>query len=99
MTEQQAISDELRADLMRVWSLGFLKGMAGRELEDTDEIPTALGDALIKAAEKAIRGSESFIQQIFQENPSMVYQTVFNAGYELASDINDVAVPIEVNLN
>ena len=99
MTEQQTISDELRADLMRVWAVGFLEAMAGRELEDDDPIPTALGDALIVAAEKSIGGAETFIAEVFMENPTTVYQTVYAIGFETSININGIAAPIEIYPN
>ena len=99
MTEQPTISDELRANLMRVWALGFLEAMAGREVENDDAIPTELGDALIVAAEKSIGGAETFIAEVFMENPTTVYQTVYAIGWETSININSITSPIEVNLN
>ena len=37
------ISDDLRADLGKVFLLGYLDYSAGTPVEDTDEIPSALG--------------------------------------------------------
>ena len=99
MTEQPTISDELRANLMAVWALGFLEAMAGREVENDDEIPKELGDSLIVAAEKSIGGAESFIAEVFMENPSTVYQTVYASGFEASTMIIGITAPIEVNLN
>ena len=99
MTEQPMISDELRANLVRAWALGFLEAMAGREVNDNDTIPTVLSDSLIVAAQQSIEGAEHFIAEVFMENPSVVYRTAYNAGYETSITINGVMMPMEVNLN
>ena len=99
MTEQPTISDELRGQLMMAWSLGFLDAWKGREVMNDEAIPTELGDALIVASEKTIKGSETFIAEVFMENPTMVYQTVYASGFEASININGITSPIEVNLN
>ena len=84
---------------MRVWAVGFRDAMAGREVEDTDESPKELGDALIVAAQQSIEGAETFIAEVFQENPNTVFQTVYNIGFETFININGITAPIEVYLN
>ena len=98
MTEKPTISEELRADLMAVWALGFIEAMAGQKVEADDEIPKELGDALIAASKKTIKGSETFIAEVFQENPSTVYQTVYASGFEAAININGIMAAIGGNL-
>ena len=93
------ISAPLRADLCRLWSVGFLDAMKGEPVTDDDEIPSDMAEPLVKLAEGCIDGAESFISEVFVENPSTVYQTVYQAGYDVCAAMNAAYSPIEINLN
>ena len=93
------ISGPLRADLCRVWALGFLDCMKGEEVNDDDEIPSDMAELLVKLSESSINGAEDFIAQVFTENPKMVYSTVYFAGFEVCAAMNAAYGPTEINLN
>ena len=93
------ISEELRADLCRVWSLGFLDAMKGEEVNDEDTIPSSITPHLVKLAEGCIDNAASFIAQVFVENPQAVYQTVYGVGFDVCAAMNAAYGPTEINLN
>ena len=77
------ISGELRADLCRVWSLGFLDAMKGEDVNDDDAIPSALAEPLSTLAEGCVESASSLISQVFVENPETVFQVVYSAGHDV----------------
>lgn len=103
MTEQPTISDELRADLCKVWALGFLDAMAGQPVEDEDVIPAnqaaPLAAMVKQLAEGCINHAEAVIAELFPENPQAVYDTVYSVGFDLCSAMNAADGPTEINLN
>ena len=99
MTEQPTISEELRADLCRVWALGFLDAMKGEPVTDDDSIPSDMAPHLVKLAQGCIDNAESLTAQVFTENPSTIYQTVYGVGFDVCAAMNAAYGPTEVNLN
>ena len=93
------ISEELRADLCRVWSLGFLDAMKGEEVNDEDTIPSSITPHLVKLAEGCIDRAAPLIAEVFQENPELVCGVVYQGGYDLSTAMNDAYGPTEINLN
>ena len=99
MTEQARISDDLRVTLAQVWSLGFLDCMAGEEVTDEHRFPSELASPLRLMAEGCIDAAEPLIAANFQENPQVVYDTVYRVGYELCDNLNQALGPPQINLN
>lgn len=99
MTEQPSISDELRANLEKVFALGFCDALTGRPVEDTDTIPNELADHLVLAAQESIAGAEQNIAQVFMEHPAKVYEEAYIAGYQTCIMLNGAVVPVNVHLN
>ena len=96
MPPPSTISAPLRADLCRVWVLGFLDAMAGFQVNDDDAIPSDIAEALVKLSESSINGAEDFIAQVFLENPKLVYGVVYQDGFDL-STVMDGATAINLN--
>ena len=99
MPPPSTISGPLRADLCRVWVLGFLDAMAGFQVNDDDEIPSDIAEALVKLSESSINGAEDFIAQVFLENPKLVYGVVYQDGFDLSTVIDGAYEPTAINLN
>ena len=93
------ISAPLRADLCRVFALGFLDAMKGEPISDDDEIPSDVAELLIKLSEGCIDNAASFIAEVFQENPETIYSTIYGAGYDVCAAMNAAYGPTEINLN
>ena len=93
-----SISEELRADLCRVWALGFLDAMKGEAVNDDDMIESDIANSLVKLSEGCIDKAASVIAQIFQENPQTVFQTVYGVGFEVCSVMN-LKAAAELNRN
>ena len=93
------ISDDLRTELCQVWALGFLDAMKGEAVTDDDSIPSYLAPPLVHLAELSVDGAATMIAEVFQENPSIVYDTLYRVGYDLCMAMNVAFRPIEVNLN
>lgn len=77
-----SISAELRATLSQVFILGFLDASAGTPVEDTDTIPAELAAPLMAMAHAAVDGSVEKIAELYRENPTEVYQTLYHVGCE-----------------
>ena len=82
------ISPPLRADLCRVFVLGFLDAMKDADVNEDDEIEEDLAETLVKLAEGCINHSASVIAQLFLENPQTVFQTVYGVGFEACLAMN-----------
>ena len=89
--EAPPISEGLRADLCRVWALGFLDCMKGEQVNDDDVILSDMAESLVELAENSIDHSASLIAQVFVENPQTVFQTVYSAGFEACLSMNLLA--------
>ena len=92
------ISSPLRADLCRMWALGFLDCMKGEPVIDDDAIPSELVEPLVTLAEGCIDHAASFIAQVFTENPETIYSTVYGVGFEVCLAIN-LKAAAELNRN
>ena len=92
------ISDDLRAELGKVFLLGYLDYSAGTPVEDDDEIPSALGPPLVQMAEQCIAKAEPILADLFRENPQLTYDTVYAAGVDIAKTIEELG-PRPVYLN
>ena len=66
---------------------------------DDDTLPSAIAPHLVKLAAGCIDNAASFIAEVFTENPSTVYKTVYGVGFELCAAMNAAYGPIEVNVN
>ncbi len=97
MTDQPAISDELRTQLQQVWALGFLDAMAGGEVTDDDVIPTQFGDLLKEMATWAIDEAVPKIAPLIQEHPTACYQAMYEVGRKTAEDLTIPSEPISLN--
>ena len=94
-----SISDDLRAELGRVFLLGFLDASAGTPVEDEDLIPADLAPPLVQMAEAAVDGGEAMIAELYRENPQTVCQTLYSVGWETCQRLDHAFGPAEVNLN
>ena len=61
--------------------------------------PQRIAPHLVKLAAGCIDNAASFIAEVFTENPSTVYKTVYGVGFELCAAMNAAYGPIEVNVN
>ena len=93
------LSDDLRIELCQVWARGFLEAMAGGPLTDEDYIPSDMAPYLVTLAESSVDGSSSLIAELYRENPTDVYQTIYEVGRDLYLAMATAYGPIEVNLN
>ena len=93
------IGDDLRAELCQVFVIGFLDVMAGTEVEDEDCIPAEMAAPLIQMAESCIDSAATMIASIYTENPTLVYQTVYQSGVEAGGLLRVLDGDITVNLN
>ena len=93
------ISAPLRADLCRVFALGFLDAIKGEPVSDDDEIPSDVAELLVKLAEGCIDHASSFIAEVFTENPETVYRTIYSVGFDVCAAMNAAYGPAEINLN
>ena len=93
------ISNDLRTELCQVFVVGFLDTMAGGQVTDDDLIPSGMCDPLAKMAEGSIDGAAAMIGEIFQENPSAVFATVYDFGAQVAATINQAVGPAPIYLN
>ena len=92
------ISDDLRADLCRLFLRGFLDYSAGTPVEDDDEIPSALGPPLVQMAKQCIANAEPILAELFRESPQQTYEGVYAAGIECAKLIEELG-PQPIYLN
>ena len=93
------ISGELRDDLCLAWVLGFLDCMKGEEVNDDDAIPSDMAEPLATLAAGCIDNAAGFIAEVIVENPSAVFGTVYQAGYDVCAAMNAAYGPTEINLN
>ena len=92
------LSDDLRADLGRVFLLGYLDYSAGCPVEDDDEIPAALGPPLVQMAEQCIAKAEPILAESFRESPQETYNAVYAAGVDVAKALEELG-PRPICLN
>ena len=92
------ISDDLRAELGKVFLLGYLDHCAGTTVEDDDEIPGAIGLPLIQMAEQCIANAEPILAELSRQNPQLMYETVYAAGADIAKTIEALG-PQPIYLN
>ena len=93
------ISEGLRAELRSVWLIGFLDAMKGEPVNDDDEILSSMAEPLVTAAETCIDSAAPIIAAMITENPTTVFETVYQVGYDLCAAMNAAYRPIEINLN
>ena len=94
-----SLSEDLKAELATVFMVGFLDAMAGTPVEDDDTIPAEIAPPLIEMAQGCIERTEDKIAEIYAENPSEVYEAVYQVGVELAVILNQLGGPAPINLN
>ena len=99
MPPPSTISGPLRADLCRIFALGFLDAMKGEPISDDDEIPSDVAELLIKLSEGCIDNAASFIAEVFTENPETTYNTIYKVGFDLSTAMNGAYEPTAINLN
>ena len=92
------LSDELKAELVQVFIVGFLSSMAGTPVEATDTIPSEIAPPLIEMALGCINNGEDKIAAIYQENPGDAYQAVYDTGVHVAELFSQLDGP-DINLN
>ena len=95
--QQSSISNELRAQLMQVWMLGFVEAVAGGEVTDDDVIPTQFGDLLKEMATWAIDEAVPKIAPLIQEHPTACYQAMYEVGFKTAKALTIPSEPISLN--
>ena len=79
--------------------LGFLDCMKGEEVNDDDAIPSDMAEPLATLAAGCIDNAAGFIAEVIVENPSAVFGTVYQAGYDVCAAMNAAYGPTEINLN
>ena len=93
------ISNDLKVELVQVFTVGFLDAMAGRPVEEEDAIPSDLAPPLADLAHACIAYSEQEIAAVYNENPSDVYRAVYDSGVQVAATINQAVGPAPIYLN
>ena len=78
------LADDLKIELAQLWTVGFLDRLNGQPVQD-DDVLALDGDALIAAAAGVIESAEAKLAEAYRENPELVYETVYDAGVEVAS--------------
>ena len=79
-----SLSEDLKAELATVFMVGFLDAMAGTPVEDEDvSSRRKIAPPLIEMAQGCIERTEDKIAEIYAENPSEVYEAVYQVGVEL----------------
>ena len=92
------LSDDLRASLCILYLVGYLDYCAGQPVEDTDEIPSALGPPLIEMASQCIAKSEPILAESFRESPQQTCDAVYMAGVDAARTVEALG-PAPICLN
>ena len=74
------LDDGLRAQLVKVFALGFLDAMAGFKVKDDDLIAGVDAGAIEAVALDCIAQGEEKLAVHYRENPQMCHDAIYEAG-------------------